>query len=285
MGSRDPAMGGVVPDRLFTEPALAELYDRWAPARQRDDFDFYLPLVMSAASVLDIGCGTGELLRMARQAGHTGRLCGLDPAPAMLAVARQRPDVEWVLGDAASAAWRQDFDLVVMTGHAFQVLVSDDGIRAALAAVRAALVPSGRFAFETRNPAARAWQDWIPANAVRVTGPSGAVVTMAHQVITPFDGRTVTFTSTYTSPDWPEPQVSRSTLRFLGAAELAVFLAGARLAIQEQFGNWDRAPLTGTSPEIITIAGPLDRLAWPRVLLEDVDGAGDDQRADGERYR
>lgn len=270
-------MGGAVPDHLFTEPALAELYDRWAPARQRGDFGFYLPLVMSAASVLDIGCGTGELLRMARQAGHTGRLCGLDPAPAMLAVARQQPDVEWVLGDAASASWRQEFDLVVMTGHAFQVLVSDDEVRAALAAVRVALAPGGRFAFETRNPAARAWEDWVPGNAVQATGPTGAVVTMAHQVVAPFDGATVSFTSTYTSPHWPEPQVSRSTLRFLSAAELAAFLAGAGLAIQEQFGDWDRAPLTGTSPEIITITG----LAVSSGL-EDVDGAGDDQGAHGE---
>ena len=206
-------MAGAVPDHLFTEPALAELYDRWAPARQRGDFGFYLPLVMSAASVLDIGCGTGELLRVARQAGHTGWLCGLDPAPAMLAVARRQPDVEWVLGDAASAAWRQAFDLVVMTGHAFQVLVSDDEVRAALAAVRVALAPGGRFAFETRNPAARAWEDWVPGNAVQATGPTGAVVTMAHQVVAPFDGATVSFTSTYTSPDWPDPQVSRSTLR------------------------------------------------------------------------
>jgi len=242
-------------DRLFTEPVLAELYDRWAPAPQRDDFGFYLPLVMSAGSVLDVGCGTGELLRLARQAGHAGRLCGLDPAPAMLALARQRPDIEWVLGDAASAAWWQEFDLVVMTGHAFQVLVSDEEIRAALAAVRDALAPGGRFAFETRNPAARAWEDWIPGNAVQVTSPTGAVVTMAHQVAAPFEGATVTFTTTYTSPDWARPELSRSTLRFLDPAGLAAFLAGAGLAIHEQFGDWDRALLARTSPEIITIAG------------------------------
>jgi SAM-dependent methyltransferase len=244
-----------VPDRLFTEPALAGLYDLWAPWQQRGDFGFYLPMVMSAASVLDVGCGTGELLRVARQAGHTGRLCGLDPAPAMLGLARQRPDVEWVLGDAATAGQQGAFDLVVMTGHAFQVLVSDDEIQAALAAIRSALAPGGRFAFETRNPLARAWEAWTPANAVEVTGPTGARVTMAHQVVAPFDGRTVSFTSTYTSPGWAEPQVSRSTLRFLSVAGLATFLAGAGLAIQEQFGDWDRQPPTGTSPEIITVAG------------------------------
>ena len=57
--------------------------------------------------------------------GTQDGLCGLDPAEAMLQVAQQRPDVEWVHGDLASVDWHREFDLVVMTGHAFQVLVDD----------------------------------------------------------------------------------------------------------------------------------------------------------------
>ncbi|WP_443073137.1 class I SAM-dependent methyltransferase [Streptomyces sp. S465] len=67
-----------------------------------------------ARSVLDVGCGTGALLRRAREDGHTGRLCGLDPGAGMLEVARARPDVESALGDAVSARrWHREFDLVV----------------------------------------------------------------------------------------------------------------------------------------------------------------------------
>ncbi len=215
---------------------------------------FYLPIVMGAEAVLDVGCGTGALLRLARQAGHAGRLCGLDPADGMLRVARQRTDIGWVNGAAASAAWDQEFDLAVMTGHAFQVLVTGDDIRASLAAIRAALRGDGRFAFETRNPLARAWQRWTPEYAVEAVGPAGDPVRMAHQVDRPFDGRTLSFTTTYTSPAWDGPQLSHSTLRFLAAAELAEFLSGAGFVIEDQFGDWDRQPLTGASPEIITIA-------------------------------
>jgi SAM-dependent methyltransferase len=240
----------VVVDRLFSEPSLAELYDAFCEGRR--DFGFYLPLVMSAESVLDVGCGTGELLRLAREAGHTGRLCGLDPAEAMLQLARKRPDIEWVLGDLPSVDWDREFDLVVMTGHAFQVFVEDDQLRASLAAIRSALAEHGRFVFETRNPLARAWEGWTPDNAVEVVRGS-VVVRMAHEVQTPVDGNVVSFTITFTSPNWDRPQLSRSTLRFLDADSLSSFLSRAGLAIKEQFGDWDRQPLTDTSPEIITI--------------------------------
>ena len=174
-----------VVDYLFSEPRLTELYDAFCAGRQ--DFTFYLPLVMSAKSVLDVGCGTGELLRLAREAGHTGRLCGLDPAQTMLEQARKRRDVEWVHGDLASVDWRREFDLIVMTGHAFQVFVEDDQLRASLAAIRSALTEDGRFVFETRNPPARGWEAWTPDNAVEIVH-SGSVVRMAHQVETPVVG-------------------------------------------------------------------------------------------------
>ena len=243
----------VVVDHQFVEPSLAELYDVFHPWERRGDFGFYLPLVMSAKAVLDVGCGTGELLRRARDAGHTGRLCGLDPAGAMLGQARMRSDIEWTLGDLSTVAWDQEFDLIVMTGHAFQVFLEDDEVRSSLSKIRSVLTEDGHFGFETRNPSVRAWTSWTPDNAVEVQTSAGFVVRMAHEVEAPLDGQVVSFTTTFTSPGWDRPQVSRSTLRFLDADSLSSFLSDAGLAIEEQFGDWDRHPLTDTSPEIITI--------------------------------
>jgi SAM-dependent methyltransferase len=242
----------VVVDRLFSEPRLAELYDAWCAELGRRDFGFYLPLVMSAESVLDVGCGTGELLRLAREAGHTGRLCGLDPAGAMLQVARRRPDIEWTLGDLRSVDWDREFDLIVMTGHAFQVFLEDEELRSSLVAIRSALAQQGRFIFETRNPLARAWESWTSDSAVEIVH-DGAVVRISGDV-EPFDGNFLSFTSVFTSPKWDRPEVSRSTLRFLERESLSSILSGAGLAIEEQFGDWDRRPFIATSPEIITIA-------------------------------
>jgi SAM-dependent methyltransferase len=244
----------VVVDHHFASPGLAELYDVLHPWQQRGDFRFYLPLVMAAGSVLDVGCGTGSLLHRAREAGHTGRLCGLDPAGGMLEQARRRSDIEWIRGDLTTVAWDQEFDLVVMTGHVFQVFVEDDDLRTALASIRAALTGDGRFAFETRNPRARAWERWTPDRAVEAIDASGAVARMEHEVETPIVGDRVSFTTTYTSPRWDLPQVSHSTLRFLDPDSLTAFVTGAGLVIEEQFGDWARERLTDTSPEIITIA-------------------------------
>jgi SAM-dependent methyltransferase len=241
-----------VEDHQFADPGLAGLYDAFCAGRR--DFDFYLPLVMSSPSVLDVGCGTGLLLHQARERGHPGRLVGLDPGEGMLAQARTRSDVRWVLGDLGSVTWDHEFDLVVMTGHAFQEFVTDEELRAALTAIRSALTDDGRFVFETRNPLCRAWLGWTSDNATETTGPDGAAVRMAHEVRTPVDGDVVRFTTTYTSPAWPAPETSDSTLRFLDVGTLGALLSDAGLAVAEQFGDWDRRPLGDTDPEIITVA-------------------------------
>ncbi|WEO95551.1 class I SAM-dependent methyltransferase [Streptomyces sp. FXJ1.172] len=239
-------------DRSFADLSLACLYDALNPWDTGDTF--YLDLVMSARNVLDVGCGTGRLLTRAHEDGHPGRLTGLEPAAAMLVQARRRaPAVEWVLGDLRSRAWRGEYDLVLMTGHVFQVLLSDAELRHALAAVRAALAPGGRFVFETRNPAVRPWATWTPERVRQVADADGRPVRVWHEVEEPVAGDRVTFTETFAGAPWDAPRVSRSTLRFLGPDALSAFLAEAGLRVTEQYGDFGRGPLTRESPEILTV--------------------------------
>lgn len=81
---------------------------------------------------------------------------------------------------------------------------------------------------------------------------------MAHQVETPVAGDAVSFTTTFTSPDWARPEVSRSAPRFLGQGSLTAFLHDAGLAVEERYGDWDRSPPTDVSPEIVTVARRTD---------------------------
>jgi SAM-dependent methyltransferase len=240
---------------MFSDADNAELYDRlnpWNPETWPGD-GFYNELVMAADSVLDIGCGTGAMLAHAREHGHRGRLTGLDPDRAALERARRQTDIEWVEGRASDAVFDGEFDLAVMTGHAFQCLVTDQELDASLAAIRAALHEGGRFAFETRHPQARAWQDWNPVNAADVTGPADRPLRVWHEVES-VDGDLLTFTETTAEPGGTVLRVDHATLRFLDPPTLAAFLDAAGFQIKAQYGNWDRAPVTAASREIITIA-------------------------------
>jgi SAM-dependent methyltransferase len=241
---------------VISDAEAAALYDvlnPWDTNRYPADA-FYTNLVMRAGDVLDVGCGTGSMLHHARETGHRGRLAGIDPDPAMLDRAWRRTDIEWVLGTAADATWEQQFDLATMTNHAFQCLAGDDELRRSLAAIRTALRPGGRFAFETRHPQAKAWLGWNPANATEVTDHSGRTLHVAHHVES-VTGDLVTFTETTSHPDGTlPPRVDRATLRFLDVPTLNTFLTEARFTIDAQYGDWHHTPITETSTEIITIA-------------------------------
>lgn len=240
---------------MYTDDDAAALYEVLNPWGPGDDF--YLQRVMAAGSVLDVGCGPGGLLRRARDEGHTGRLCGLDPDRAALTRARRRSDVEWIEGRAADLTATGEFELAVMAGNAFQELVGDDDLTTSLAAIRRALVPGGRFAFETRNPGAREWESWRPENGVEVVDDAGREVRVWHHVEAVEDGL-VALTETTQAGDGTPLRIDRATLRFTDAVRLDQLLAAAGFAVEERYGWWDRLPFDTGSRLIITVARTVD---------------------------
>ncbi|TDD64594.1 class I SAM-dependent methyltransferase [Jiangella aurantiaca] len=240
---------------MYTDDDVAALYEVLNPWGPGDDF--YLERVMAAGSVLDVGCGPGGLLRRARDEGHTGRLCGLDPDHAALTRARRRSDVEWVEGRAADLTAAGEFELAVMTGNAFQELVGDDDLTASLAAIRRALAGGGRFAFETRNPGTREWESWRPENGTDVVDDSGRELRVWHHVEAVVDGL-VTLTETTGTRDGTPLRVDRATLRFTAAGTLDALLTAAGFTVEERYGWWDRRPFAPDSRLIITVARASD---------------------------
>ncbi len=134
-------------------------------------------------------CGTGRLALGMAAAGHT--VTGMDPARASLEAARVKPGashVTWIEGTSGALPDRS-FDVVVMTSHVAQFFVSDDEWRLTLADLKRALVPRGRLAFDTRDPLARGWERWNPAESRRrVILPDGRVVTVWTEVTAVRDG-------------------------------------------------------------------------------------------------
>ncbi len=239
----------------FTDAEVAALYDQanpWDGRKWAADI-FYSELVMAAESVLDVGCGTGSMLHYALDHGHPGRLAGIDPDPDMLARARRRGEVEWVLGKAAQIPWRGEFELATMVGHAFQCLIADAEIRASLAAIRAALREGGAFAFETRHPQARAWEQWAEMGVSEVTTETGRSL-RSWYTIDAVRADVVSFSETTTEADGTFLRRDSCDLRFLDVPTLTGFLEEAGFVVEARYGDWDRTPVTAESREIITIA-------------------------------
>lgn len=238
----------------YEDLEFAALYDPQNPWGPSDDF--YLGYVLGAASALDVGCGTGGLLCRAREYGHTGELVGVDPATGMLAVAlAKRDDIEYVQATAQEMDLGRRFELVTMTGHAFQELLDDAATRAALARFRAHLVPGGLLVFETRNPLARAWERWTPEHmSGTVRAPDGTEYAVELDVLGQPAPDLVEMSGTYTNRVTGAVGVDTGSLRFVAADRLRELLAEAGFRVEDWYGSWDRGPVTGSSPEIIVVA-------------------------------
>jgi SAM-dependent methyltransferase len=174
----------------------------------------------------------------------------------MLDVARNRSSAEtvtWIESDAASLLLPDRFDLIVMTGHVFQVFLTDEDIAACLSNLRGHLAPGGRLAFATRNPAIEIWRGWTADDSrERLTVEAIGDIDVCWDV-TDVSPPYVTFDTRYTFPGGEE-SVTPSTLRFMDRAELAGHLESADFKTFEWYGDWDRSPLTADSPEIIVVA-------------------------------
>ena len=237
---------------LYADLRLTALYDAINPPGP--DHAFYLSLGDPPPKrVLDIGSGTGLLAGAFAAHGH--RVTGAEPSEAMLAIARRRPEaVRWIQSGAAELSLEEPFDLIYMTGHVFQVFLTDEEIAAVLANLRRHLAPGGRLAFETRNPAARSWEEWRPdSSAERIQVPDLGEIEV-HWDIRSVDWPLVTYETHVRLPDG-ERIVEPDTLRFLEADQLSHLLQQAGFGEALWYGDWDASPLTPESPEIIVVAG------------------------------
>jgi SAM-dependent methyltransferase len=237
-------------DLNYQNPRLAEVYDLDNPWAQ--DTDFYLALAEPGpCHVLDLGCGTGTLCCALAQRGHL--VTGVDPASAMLAIAASKPhaeNVEWIHSLAQDYYSENRYDLIVMTGHVFQLLLTDEDVLAVLGTIRKQLKAGGKAAFETRNPNidwARLWGTHAPVEHTSVSGHLRETLEITCEF-----GELISFQQQFEFPDMTI--TSSSTLRFLSRTQVEDLIARSGLITREVFGDWDRSRFEpDQSPEIIFI--------------------------------
>ncbi|VWC53697.1 class I SAM-dependent methyltransferase [Burkholderia lata] len=240
---------------LYTAPRLVAIYDLFNAGDQ--DFAFYASVIGAARQrILDLGCGTGTFARRLATAGHD--VVAIDPAPAMIEHARRQPGadaVHWLAcGLDSLPPDTPPFDAVVMTGHAFQCLLTDTDIDATLRGVRRVLASGGRFLFDTRNPRVAPWRTWTPEHSTRsVESPEVGIVDL-HHAVRPVDGAIVTFDTHYRFHRDDTVLTNTSRLRFIAQPELLARVIAAGFSSADWYGDWQHAPFDdATSAEIIAI--------------------------------
>ncbi len=243
----------VVLDLHYTEPELVALYDQQNP--RGEDYDFFIrkAQILNAKTVVDIGCGTGQLA--CEFAGLGFSVTGLDPAQAMLAYAKQQPGaakVHWLSGDAG-ALGANTFDFAVMTGNVAQVFLTDIQWQQTLTSINRALRSGGHVAFESRNPDAQAWQGWVPEKTRKSYQSSQGEVESWLQLQSVGDG-TVRFAQHCRLIDSGKYYVVNSELRFRSRGEIIDSLEQSGFQVRQVYGNWQSDPFNGQSRVMIFVA-------------------------------
>jgi ubiquinone/menaquinone biosynthesis C-methylase UbiE len=241
-------------DPLYSDPELARFYDIenvWD-----DDFEYCKNLAAGRLSVLDLGCGTGMFAATVAR-GRQRSVVGVDTARPMLDIARRRSgggEVRWIEEDARRVRLNERFDLVVMTGHSFQVFLKVEDQLAALRTIRWHLAPEGRFAFDSRNPAVAPWTKWTPTDSKRVIKhPSlGEVIAWNDASLDPTTS-VVTYKTYYKIVADAREYSCHSRIAFPSHDRLAPMMEEAGLVVERWLGDWSGAPYTSTAPEMIAV--------------------------------
>lgn len=207
----------------MSSPWNPDQYHRFRDERSKPFFDL-LALVEPSpgGSVIDLGCGTGELTSLLHERAQASRTLGLDSSETMLAraAAHGHDGLRFELGDIASFSGSYD---LVFSNAAFQWL---DGHEELIPAVAAHVSPGGQLAFQ------------VPANADHASHLVAHAVAGEEPFATALGGYV---------RDWPvlPPERYAEILDGLGFGELTVRLEvyGHHLGSSEGVVEWTKGTL------------------------------------------
>lgn len=147
---------------------IAQYYDQLNGWGKHDEFFLECLAALDVQTVADVGCGTGRVTYKMAAQGYN--ITAIDPDQAAIAYAKQQASntsITWIVGDSQQLP-SHTYDVVTMTANVAQVFITEDSWQRTLQHVYSALQPGGHFLFDTRNPEARVWEDWLNDDEVEV---------------------------------------------------------------------------------------------------------------------
>lgn len=234
----------------FDDTLIALIYDHDNP--DGPDHEFYRQLSndIHAKSIIDLGCGTGIFTTTLASEGR--KVIGIDPAPAMLEIARKRSNgelVNWIEGTSNEIP-EDSADLIFMTGNVAMHIIGNDW-NATLQHIARGLKSGGILAFETRNPLAEEWKTWIQDNELRET-PAGRLQESLH-VDQPDENGVITMHMTNFFLDHGHKVSTREHLQFRSYEEIVEDLKSAGLHVYACYSNWEREAFKGSAEERLMV--------------------------------
>ena len=249
---------------------IADYYDASPMVTQRtEDVRFYCQAARQFGDpVLELGCGTGRITLAMAEAGY--RVVGLDISGKMLARAEEkraamrtetRERVHLVQGDMTNFDLGEKFRSIVIPFRAFQHLLETEEQIRCLQCVKKHLAPGGRLIM-----------DFFQTDAARMHDPSflnesllveyemsgGRHVALYERVATyrravQQNNVEMIFRVKHSNGK-EETLVMAWPLRYFFRYEVEHLLARCGFRIEALYGNFDRSPLGGESPEMIFVA-------------------------------
>ncbi|WP_160139556.1 class I SAM-dependent DNA methyltransferase [Chryseobacterium sp. c4a] len=236
-------------DRLYQDTELVQFYDYDNPGTE--DYKRYSRWIKKAESILDIGCGTGTLAVTMVQKGK--KVTATDFAKEMLEAARKKSDkVTWIQADARLLNIPEKFDLIILTGHAFQVFLTDEDRENVFQTIKNHLNDEGIFVFDSRNPLVKDWKTWTEKESTRFfTHPQHGTI----KAWNAWEGNstTLTYHTFYESKAKGKLWQANSVISFPTKENISYLLEKVGLKIKTVYGDWEFNTYHPDSEEMIFV--------------------------------
>jgi 2-polyprenyl-3-methyl-5-hydroxy-6-metoxy-1,4-benzoquinol methylase len=234
---------------LYQHP---DLYDTLLPVSD-NQLNFYKLLAQRhAGAILELACGSGQLAVPIAAQGIP--VVGLDNAPEMLTVARQRAlaagvDVDFVEGDMREFDLGRRFSMIFIARNSMLHLSEPNEFAALFSAVRRHLAPDGILAFDIFKPNLQllARQSATRVQVMQVASPRHGEITVEgtgdYDSVSQVN-RATWFISTPVQRDaWVVPL----HLRSIFPQELLVLLAANGFRLTRRDGDYSGGPFANES--------------------------------------